>query len=197
MTSSENSLDKWRNRRTFSIYDVIIENFDLWGHQGFFWFMTSLNFSTKSVFFSIPKVWILSRKKSLESLAHTIEVIDLSRNELSAIPEFLYECTALKRLNLSENQISEVHLQIDKWQQIEVIKISSNNLTSLPASLSKAKVWNVSKVKGAPIAKHFSSYVNFWIRHGSKWSPAKFQSDDVIVGSTGVKLVENWSSNFG
>ena len=75
--------------------------------------------------------------QSLELLANTIEVIDLSKNELTAIPEFLYECTALKRLNLSENQISEVHLQIDKWQQIEVIKLSSNKLTSLPASLSK------------------------------------------------------------
>ena len=53
------------------------------------------------------------------------------------------------------------------------------------------------KLRVPSIAKHFSSYVNFWIRHGSKWSPAKFQSDDVIVGSTGVKLVKNWSSYFG
>ena len=41
--------------------------------------------------------------------------------------------------------------------------------------------------KGAPIAKHFVSYKYFSIRHGSKSSPAKFQSDDVIMGSTGVK----------
>ena len=59
-------------------------------------------------------------------------------------------------------------------------------------------VWNFEiGVKGAPIAKHFSSYVNFRIRCGSKRSPAKFQSDDVIVGSTGVKLVKISSLNFG
>ena len=53
------------------------------------------------------------------------------------------------------------------------------------------------KLKGAPIAKHFSSFVNLWIRHGSIRSPAKFQSDDVILGSTGVKLVKISSLNFG
>ena len=75
--------------------------------------------------------------QSLEVLAGTIEIIDLSKNELTSVPECLYECTALKRLNLSENKIGEIHLQIDKWQKIEVINLSTNNLTSLPASLSK------------------------------------------------------------
>ena len=37
----------------------------------------------------------------------------------------------------SENKIGEIHLQIDKWQKIEVINLSTNDLTSLPASLSK------------------------------------------------------------
>ena len=52
------------------------------------------------------------------------------------------------------------------------------------------------QVKGVPIAKYFSSYGYFRIRHGSKWSPEKFQSDDVIMGSTGVKQVINSSRNF-
>ena len=42
-------------------------------------------------------------------------------------------------------------------------------------------------LKGAPIANHYGSYEYFSICHGSKWSPTKFQSDDVIMGSTGVK----------
>ena len=46
------------------------------------------------------------------------------------------ECIYLKT-DSSENKIGEIHLQIDKWQKIEVINLSTNNLTSLPASLSK------------------------------------------------------------
>jgi Leucine-rich repeat (LRR) protein len=38
---------------------------------------------------------------------------------------------------LSDNEITEVHLQIDKWQKMEILNVSSNKLTSLPASLSK------------------------------------------------------------
>ena len=52
-------------------------------------------------------------------------------------------------------------------------------------------------IKDAPNADFFSSYEYFRIRHGSKWSPAKFESDYVIMGSTGVKLVKKWSLNFG
>ena len=45
-------------------------------------------------------------------------------------------------------------------------------------------------IKGGLKAKFFSSYVEKWIRLGQKWSPKKFQSDDVIMGSTEVKLVK-------
>ena len=45
-------------------------------------------------------------------------------------------------------------------------------------------------LKGGPNANFFSSYVKKWIRLGQKWSPKKFQSDYVIMGSTEVKLVK-------
>ena len=46
---------------------------------------------------------------------------------------------------------------------------------------------NLTSVKGGLKAKFFSSYVKKWIRLGQKWSPKKFQRDDVIMGSTEVK----------
>ena len=45
-------------------------------------------------------------------------------------------------------------------------------------------------VKAGPNANFFSSYVEKWIHLVRKWPPAKFQSDDVIMGSTEVKLVK-------
>ena len=55
----------------------------------------------------------------------------------------------------------------------------------------------VTTIKGAPVAKRFTIYENFRIQHGLKWSPAKFQSDDVIMGSTELKLVKISSPDLG
>ena len=35
--------------------------------------------------------------------------------------------------------------------------------------------------------EYVSNHEYFSICHGSEWSPVKFQSDDVIMGSTGVE----------
>ncbi|CBY08311.1 unnamed protein product [Oikopleura dioica] len=75
--------------------------------------------------------------QSFEEISQTLEVIDLSSNQLQEIPDCLFECVQLRRLNLSNNEISEVHLQIDKWHHLRNLNLSNNKLTSLPASLQK------------------------------------------------------------
>ena len=61
-------------------------------------------------------------------------------------------------------------------------------VTALP-QLQNDQVWAIKIFKGAPIAKHFPRFWSRSMRHGSKWSPQKFQSDYAILGSSGVKLV--------
>ena len=56
-----------------------------------------------------------------------------------------------------------------------------------PSNVSKVLNIVFPSLKGAPIAQHFGNYQYFMIRHDSNWSPVKFQSDDVIIGSTEVK----------
>ena len=51
-------------------------------------------------------------------------------------------------------------------------------------------------LKGGLKAKFFSSYDKKWIRLGQEWSSQKFQRDDVIMGSTEVKLVRFWALSF-
>lgn len=41
--------------------------------------------------------------------------VDLSKNDLQRVPEPLYKISALKQLNLSDNQISELSLLIGKY----------------------------------------------------------------------------------
>ena len=49
----------------------------------------------------------------------------------------------------------------------------------------------------APTLIFFWSHVEKWIRLDEKWRPANFQGDDVIMGSTEVKLVNFWALNIG
>lgn len=50
--------------------------------------------------------------------------VDLSRNELPQVPESLYKLPALKRLNLSDNQIKEISLTAGKLFVFPVLKRS-------------------------------------------------------------------------
>ncbi|OPL20290.1 hypothetical protein AM593_10831, partial [Mytilus galloprovincialis] len=61
----------------------------------------------------------------------------LSGNDLPRVPETLYKLSPLKRLNLSNNQITELSLVIDTWVNLETLNLSRNKLTALPSSLHK------------------------------------------------------------
>ncbi|XP_071129219.1 protein flightless-1 homolog isoform X5 [Mytilus edulis] len=66
-----------------------------------------------------------------------LQDIDLSGNDLPRVPETLYKLSPLKRLNLSNNQITELSLVIDTWVNLETLNLSRNKLTALPSSLHK------------------------------------------------------------
>ena len=69
----------------------------------------------------------------------------------------------------------------DRWdKQASVKKMVLENVPKIHARISRV-------FKGAPNADFLPSYEYFRIRQGSKWPPKKFESDDVIMGSTGVK----------
>ncbi|XP_046549598.1 protein flightless-1 homolog isoform X1 [Haliotis rubra] len=66
-----------------------------------------------------------------------LQDIDLSYNDLPRVPEALYKLSSLRRLNLCNNQISELSLMIDVWTKLETLNLSRNQLTALPTSLHK------------------------------------------------------------
>ncbi|CAC5384169.1 Protein flightless-1,Protein flightless-1 homolog [Mytilus coruscus] len=66
-----------------------------------------------------------------------LQDIDLSGNDLPRVPETLYKLSPLKRLNLSNNQITELSLVIDTWVNLETLNLSRNKITALPSSLHK------------------------------------------------------------
>lgn len=66
-----------------------------------------------------------------------LQDVDLSYNLLNRVPEALYLLKSLKRLNLSDNEITELSLMIDVWTKLETLNLSRNKLAALPVSLHK------------------------------------------------------------
>ncbi|KAK7501988.1 hypothetical protein BaRGS_00006740 [Batillaria attramentaria] len=66
-----------------------------------------------------------------------LQDVDLSCNALPRVPEALYKLESLKRLNLSDNEITELSLMIDVWVNLETLNLSRNKLTALPVSIHK------------------------------------------------------------
>uniref|UniRef100_A0A0K2U430 Gelsolin-like domain-containing protein n=1 Tax=Lepeophtheirus salmonis TaxID=72036 RepID=A0A0K2U430_LEPSM len=74
---------------------------------------------------------------NLEALVHLSDV-DLSENNLTKIPEGLLTVPNIRRLNLGDNQISEVSQDIERWQgSLETFILSRNKIKVLPTSLCK------------------------------------------------------------
>ncbi|PVD37897.1 hypothetical protein C0Q70_00499 [Pomacea canaliculata] len=73
---------------------------------------------------------------SLDTLTN-LQDVDLSYNDLPRVPEALYKLESLRRLNLSNNEITELSLMIDVWVNLETLNLSRNKLTALPVSIHK------------------------------------------------------------
>ncbi|KAM7297511.1 protein flightless-1 [Ixodes scapularis] len=80
---------------------------------------------------------VVNTPVSLDTSA-VLSDVDFSQNALPRIPDVLYTLTTLRRLNLSDNCISEISPVIgDVWKSIRILNLSRNKLSSLPASLCK------------------------------------------------------------
>eukprot|EP00057_Strongylocentrotus_purpuratus_P005896 XP_011660370.1 PREDICTED: protein flightless-1 homolog [Strongylocentrotus purpuratus] len=71
----------------------------------------------------------------LDALVNLADV-DLSYNDLESVPDAFYSLSSLKRLNLSNNCITQLSA-IDSWTRLETLNVARNKLTSLPPTLCK------------------------------------------------------------
>ena len=62
---------------------------------------------------------------------------DLSHNQLVGVPEPVFDLRALRKLDLSHNEISELSALTDNWPSLEYLNLSHNQLVSLPSGLTR------------------------------------------------------------
>ena len=65
-----------------------------------------------------------------------LEILDLSQNQISTLPETIAPLTKLKQLNLSHNEIKRLPGSFLKSSQLVSLDLSSNDLTQLPDTIS-------------------------------------------------------------
>lgn len=63
--------------------------------------------------------------------------LDLSNNELTVIPDAVYKCSTLKRINLQSNEIKEIDLRLFNLTELEEINLGSNSISDIPNEIGK------------------------------------------------------------
>ncbi|MCK8047045.1 leucine-rich repeat-containing serine/threonine-protein kinase [Shewanella sp. 1CM18E] len=80
--------------------------------------------------------------QAIFNLADSLEVLDLSDNNLSELPDNLEQLTHLKILFLTNNNFDSVPLVLARCPKLEMISFKSNKLTSVPElSLPEQTRW--------------------------------------------------------
>ena len=79
--------------------------------------------------------------QNLPTALETLEIlsdVDLGQNDLLKVPTLLFSLPNLKRINLSDNQISDLPQDVgDFWKSVEFLNLSRNRLKALPASVCR------------------------------------------------------------
>ena len=66
-----------------------------------------------------------------------VKKLNLSGQNLTEIPAYVFEYTNLTKLVLSRNGISKIPKEIAKLKKLEVLDLTYNNLTEIPAPVFK------------------------------------------------------------
>lgn len=113
----------------------------------------------------------LSRNK-LSSLPESLmnlealEELDLSYNKkIKLIPDFLTKMDTLKRLDLTNNGYKKLPENLDQLTQVQLINLNSNQLSSLPDSISKLKNLGGLLLYNNPISKEEQERIKTLLPH--------------------------------
>ncbi|XP_018904550.1 leucine-rich repeat-containing protein 57 [Bemisia tabaci] len=73
---------------------------------------------------------------NLKAIQHTLRNIDLSQNQISSIPNYIENFSALKCLTLNNNKIDRIPDEIGNLKKLEVLSLESNRIKNIPTTIS-------------------------------------------------------------
>jgi Leucine-rich repeat (LRR) protein len=133
----------------------------------------------------------MARDKAYQEAERRIEVarqegateLDLSRMELTEVPEAIASLTQLESLDLSDNQLTELPKAIASLTQLQLIDISRNQLTALEsiASLTQLQLLDLSDNQLTELPKAIASLT---------------QLQELILFYNELTTIPEWISRF-
>jgi hypothetical protein len=86
----------------------------------------------------VLKLWRKTITKIPKALlSHTtLEILDLSYNQVKSLPTGVHQLKSLKELNLRSNQVKKIHKNIGKLKDLEILDLEWNKVESLPDELA-------------------------------------------------------------
>ncbi|MEM9160170.1 MAG: hypothetical protein AAGB46_14085 [Verrucomicrobiota bacterium] len=68
-----------------------------------------------------------------------LEELDLSYNEMDAIPGELFQLGSLRKVDLNFNRVQEIPEKIGNWERVEELSLNGNPIEALPEGIGKMK----------------------------------------------------------
>ena len=103
-------------------------------------FKQIFNLRSKDNIFSLKKLSLktdhLDHIELLSQLRY-LDILDLSRNELTSLSSEIRKLTRLTTLNLSHNQLTNIPSEICNLTRLTTLNLSYNKLTNLPSEIGK------------------------------------------------------------
>ncbi|BDD01336.1 hypothetical protein PEPS_36160 (plasmid) [Persicobacter psychrovividus] len=115
-----------------------------------------------------------------EEIKHckNLKNLDLEYNELTSIPDYVFEIPSLEILGFRGNKISEIPEKISKLQKLRRIYVTNNQLKTLPKSFGKMPNLETISVWGNAISKENLPVEMFDIRREKKCALLLYMSND-------------------
>ena len=69
-----------------------------------------------------------------------LKVLHLQHNCLASLPPAFYKLTKLEELNVSDNQLTELSIDISNFAQLRSLDIAGNSMSALPATAARLQL---------------------------------------------------------
>lgn len=103
--------------------------------------LTSCNKKQEEKIMSLSELQNETVYKNLDSLPKNLELVyrvDLSENDLTAIPNVILKLSNLQELNLSVNNLTELN-NLEELQNLQILNIGMNKFKTFPIEITKLK----------------------------------------------------------
>lgn len=83
--------------------------------------------------------------------ATSIRSLDLNKNHLSELPDWIWELTSLETLSVVNSRLSSLSEEIGNLRELRGLYVSDNNLKTVPCAIADLEHLKLCSFKGNPI----------------------------------------------